>query len=106
MTDVDWHAIAKAIRENRFEDVSPEEWSLVADKIDTKRKGRPRGTKQAVIDQAVYFLEEIERGGTKKEIKERIRIRIREKHKNLHKVMKRYEKMWKGTFIPPSWQNH
>lgn len=82
MNDIEWQAIAKAIREKRLQDVSTEEWNLVADKIENKKrgKGRPREAKQEVIDQAVFYLQEVEQNGTEKEIKARVRDRIKEKH--------------------------
>lgn len=40
--NIDWKIIADAIREQRFDDVPPETWNQVADKIDTNKRGRGR----------------------------------------------------------------
>lgn len=48
MTDIDWKGIADAIRESRFEDVTPEVWNQVADKIESSipKKNEPTTTKK------------------------------------------------------------
>jgi len=42
MRDINWHDIATAIRENRFQDVPTKSWRLIADKIDTAKRGKGR----------------------------------------------------------------
>ncbi|MEI6208499.1 MAG: hypothetical protein WCP20_17110 [Desulfuromonadales bacterium] len=42
MNVIDWHEIATAIRENRFKDIPTKTWVLVADKIDTVKRGKGR----------------------------------------------------------------
>ena len=42
MSVIDWQVIAVAIREQRLQDIPGETWSQIADKIDTKKRGKGR----------------------------------------------------------------
>lgn len=44
------------------------------------KRGRSRGATQKAIDDAVFYLQEADQGGTESEIFERIATRITEKH--------------------------
>jgi hypothetical protein len=39
---INWHSIAEAIREKRYDDIPLDTWNMIADKIDSYNRGRGR----------------------------------------------------------------